>query len=44
MRISLNFVPNDPFDNKSSLVPVMAWRQTAITRTNDDPGLWRHMS
>ena len=28
IRISLNFVPKGPFDNKSALVQVMAWHQT----------------
>ena len=39
MKISLNFVPMGPIDNKSSLVRVMAWRQTGdkpLPRTNDD--------
>ena len=27
-RISLKFVPRDPFDNKSAMVQVMAWRRT----------------
>ena len=28
IRISLNFVPKGPIDNKLTLVQVMAWRQT----------------
>ena len=28
IQISLKFVPKGPIDNKSSLVQVMAWRQT----------------
>ena len=27
IKISLNFVPKGPIDNKSSLVQVMAWRR-----------------
>ena len=28
IRISLKFVPRSPIDNKTALVPVMAWRRT----------------
>ena len=28
IRISVNFVPKGPTDNKSALVRVMAWRRT----------------
>ena len=28
IRISLNFVPDGPIDNKLALVQVMAWRRT----------------
>ena len=28
IKISLNFVPKGPIDNKSSLFQVMAWRRT----------------
>ena len=28
IKISMKFVPRSPFDNKSALVQVMAWRRT----------------
>ena len=28
IRISLNFIPRDPIDNRPALVQVMAWRRT----------------
>ena len=39
-RISVKFIPKGPFDNKSAMVQVMAWRQ-AITWTNAAPVHWR---
>ena len=43
IRISLNFVPRSPIDNKSALVQVMAWRRIGdkalpellLTQVND---------
>ena len=39
VKISQEFVPKGPVDEKSALVQVMAWCQ-AITWTNDDAVLW----
>ena len=44
IRISLQFVPRSPIDNRPALVQVMAWRRTGdkpITLTNPDPVHWR---
>ena len=30
IRISLNFVPNDPINNIRALVPIMAWRRPGV--------------
>ena len=37
IRISLRSVYKGPTDNKTALIQVMAWRQTAIIWTNADP-------
>ena len=35
IKISLNFVPKGPIDNKWSLLQVMAWRQKADKRLHE---------
>ena len=34
IRISLKFVPGGSFDNKPSLVHIMAWRRTGVSQAN----------
>ena len=50
IEISLSFVPEVPFDNKSALLQVLAWRRTGAKLSIDTLltmiyyAIWRHWS